>query len=66
MVAKTKQRGEKRTCVIPATRVDDELYLALAELAARDNRTFTDYCRHVLQRHAFGHARSVEPPDDDD
>ena len=65
MGVKSKERTEKRGCSIPVIRVDDELYLALADLAARDDRTFTDYCRTVLQRHAFGHARSVDQRDDD-
>lgn len=33
--------------------------MALMRLAARDERSLSEYIRIVLERHAYGHARSV-------
>ena len=50
---------EKRIRQLPPVRVSEGLELALMRLAAADDRSLSDYIRHVLERHAFGHVPSV-------
>ena len=50
---------EKRTVSLPTVRVPETLETALLRLAARDDRTLSDYLRRVLERHAFGHVGSL-------
>lgn len=51
--------AEKRTVSLPPIRVSDTLEGALMRLAARDDRTLSEYVRRVLERHVFGHAGSL-------
>jgi hypothetical protein len=50
---------EKRVAQLPAIRVGESLEQALMRLAARDERSLSDYIWRVLWRHAFGHAASL-------
>lgn len=47
---------EKRVAQLPAIRVGESLEQALMRLAARDERSLSDYLFRLLWRHAFGHA----------
>lgn len=51
--------SEKRTAQLPAVRCRDALEIALMRLAARDERSLSDYINLVLEHHAFGHAPSM-------
>ncbi len=51
--------AEKCTRQLPAIRVGESVETALMRLAARDERTLSEYMRKVLERHAFGHACSL-------
>jgi hypothetical protein len=50
---------EKRVAQLPAIRVGESLEQALMRLAARDERSLSDYIWRILWRHAFGHAASL-------
>lgn len=52
--------AEKCTRQLPPIRVTESLEMALHRLAARDERTFSEYIKLVLSRHAFGHGFSVD------
>jgi len=40
-------------------RLTERLFLDLSRLAEADNRSISDYVRHVLLLHAYGSARSL-------
>lgn len=52
--------AEKCTAQLPPLRITERLETALMRLAARDDRALSDYLRIVLEKHAFGHAASVD------
>lgn len=57
--------AEKNIASIPALRVSERLETALMRLAARDDRSLSEYVRLVLERHCFGHGGNwTEEPDD--
>ena len=56
---------DKRTHLLPAIRVAEPLEVTLMRLATQNDRTLSDYMRHVLERHCFGHALSVCDAQDD-
>jgi hypothetical protein len=51
--------SEKCIRQLPTIRISEPLETALMRMAARDDRTLSEYIRLVLERHAFGHASSV-------
>lgn len=51
--------AEKCIRQLPTIRIGDTLEMVLMRMAARDDRTLSEYVRLVLERHAFGHAASV-------
>ena len=51
---------EKCTRQLPPLRVPETLELTLHRLAARDDRSLSEYIKLVLSRHAFGHSSSVD------
>lgn len=51
--------AEKCIRQLPTIRISDSLETALMRLAARDERSLSEYIRLSLERHAFGHAVSV-------
>ena len=51
--------AEKCIRQLPTIRISDTLETALMRLAARDERSLSEYIRLSLERHAFGHAASV-------
>lgn len=53
------ERHEKRITQLPPVRCSDTLESALMRLAARDDRTLSEYVRRVLEKHVFGHAGSL-------
>lgn len=57
--------AEKCIRQLPAIRVGEATETALMRLAAREERTLSEYIRRVLERHAFGHACSVMRRDDE-
>ena len=50
----------KRIAQLPAVRVDEELERALMRLAAREDRSLSDYLWRVLRVHVHGHAASLD------
>ena len=56
--------AEKCSRQLPAIRITESLETALMRLAARDDRTLSEFIRLVLERHAFGHAASVVQEDE--
>lgn len=48
--------GEKCIRQLPPVRVSETLERALMRLAAKDDRSLSEYIRLVLMRHAMGHA----------
>ena len=50
--------AEKCIRQLPTIRISDTLETALMRLAARDERSLSEYIRLSLERHAFGHAAS--------
>ena len=50
---------DKRTHLLPAIRVAETMEVTLMRLATMNDRTLSDYMRHILERHCFGHALSV-------
>ena len=60
----TDEMSEKCIRNLPPVRVSDTLERALMRLAARDDRSLSEYIRLVLMRHALGHA--VMLPGDDE
>jgi hypothetical protein len=54
--------SEKCIRQLPAVRVSESLETALMRMAAADDRSLSEYVRQVLERHAFGHARSLAAP----
>jgi hypothetical protein len=55
--------AEKCIRQLPAIRISDTLETALMRLAARDERSLSEYIRLTLERHAFGHATSLMKDD---
>ena len=51
--------SEKRIRQLPPLRIDEALELHLMRLASADDRSLSEYVRLVLERHVFGHSRSV-------
>jgi hypothetical protein len=51
--------NDKCTAMLPAVRVSPRLEQALMRLAAREDRSLSDYLRLMMERHCFGHAQSV-------
>ena len=49
----------------PQIRISDSLYSALAELAAIDDRSLSEYIRVVLMRHVFGHRPTLRDQSQD-
>lgn len=58
---------QKRVKNLPTVRVSEDLEMGLMRLAARQDRTLSEYIRQVLTRHVFGHGASTvggsEPED---
>lgn len=54
---------EKRVRALPAIRISETLENALMRLAAHDDRTLSGYVVRVLEKHAFGHALSLDADD---
>jgi hypothetical protein len=52
--------AEKCTRQLPAVRVSESVETSLMRLAARDERTLSEYIRLTLERHVFGHARTLQ------
>lgn len=52
--------AEKCTSQLPPLRVSESLETALMRLAARDERSLSEYLKLVLSRHAFGHGFSLD------
>jgi hypothetical protein len=50
---------EKRIRSLPTVRISESLETRLMRLAARDDRTLSEYVRRVLEAHVFGHAVSL-------
>ncbi len=46
-------------------RLPERLFLDLSRLAEADNRSVSEYMRHVLKLHCYGRARSVHKDDDE-
>lgn len=44
---------------LPSLRVSEPVETALMRLAARDERSLSEYIRLVLEHHVFGHGASV-------
>ena len=57
--------AEKRIRQLPSVRVSETLETALMRLAARDERSLSDYVWRVLEKHVFGHAASLGDVDGD-
>lgn len=55
--------AEKCIRQLPPIRVSDSLESALMRMAARDERSLSEYVRLTLDRHAFGHAPSLSRDD---
>jgi hypothetical protein len=55
--------AEKCTRQLPAIRISETTETALMRLAARDERSLSEYIRLTLERHAFGHAASLVADD---
>jgi predicted HicB family RNase H-like nuclease len=53
------QSHEKRITQLPPVRCTDTLLAALNELAARDERSLSEYVRRVLERHVWGMAATL-------
>lgn len=51
--------AEKCIRQLPAIRVTEATETALMRLAARHDRTLSEYVRMVMERHCFGHGASV-------
>lgn len=51
--------AEKCIRQLPAIRVTEATETALMRLAARDDRTLSEYVRMIMERHCFGHGASV-------
>lgn len=49
---------KKNACI--KVHVAESLELALARLAAAEDRTLSDYCERVLRLHVFGHGSTVQ------
>jgi len=56
--------GEKCIRQLPTIRVSDTLERVLMQLAARDDRSLSEYVRLVLMRHALGHAVTLQRDDE--
>ena len=56
---------DKRTHLLPAIRVAEPLEVTLMRLAVQNDRSLSDYMRHVLEKHCFGHAMSVGDTSED-
>lgn len=52
--------AEKCTHQLPPIRVPESLETALMRLAARDERSLSEYVKLVLSRHVHGHAFSLD------
>ena len=50
---------EKCIRQLPTIRISETLETALMRMAARDERSLSEYTRLVLERHVFGHAASL-------
>lgn len=59
---------EKCTRQLPPIRIPESLETHLMRMAARDERTLSEYVKLVLGHHVFGHAPSLDcdPPSDKD
>lgn len=53
------QAHEKRVAQLPPVRCSETLESALMRLAARDDRTLSEYVRRVLEVHVFSMAGSL-------
>lgn len=51
---------EKCTRQLPPVRVPESLEMGLLRLAARDDRSLSEYIKLTLSRHVFGHAPTVD------
>ena len=54
---------EKRTRQLPALRIGETLETSLMRLAARDERSLSDYVFRVLFKHVYGHGISLDDED---
>lgn len=52
--------AEKCTRQLPPVRIPESLEMALHRLAARDERSLSEYIKLILSRHCFGHGSSLE------
>ena len=57
---------EKCISSLPSVRVSESLEIALLKLASKSDRRLSEYIRHVLERHAFGHAMTLGDEQGDD
>jgi hypothetical protein len=51
--------AEKCTEQLPL-RIGERLLLDLSRLANNEDRSVSEYCRIILERHVYGHARRLE------
>lgn len=56
--------NEKKTEQIKVL-VGSTLYVELARLADDENRSVSEYVRHVMTQHVFGHKRTVPQEGDE-
>jgi hypothetical protein len=49
------QGTEKRTNVV-SVKMEDSLFIAIAKLAAMEDRTVADYMHRIASIHVYGHA----------
>lgn len=57
--------AEKCIAQLPPLRIPESLEHALMRLAAREDRSLSEYLRLVLMRHVHGHAFSLEADNQD-
>lgn len=57
--------AEKCTRTLPPMRVTETLEIKLLRLAARDERSLSEYIKLVLVRHVDGHAHSLAVESDE-
>ena len=57
--------NEKCTAQLPPLRISESLEHRLMRLAAKDDRSLSDYVKLILVKHVYGHAASLDPEQDD-
>ncbi len=53
--------AEKLIFTLPSTRVDEPMYVALAQQAASEDRTMSYIVRKAIEQYLQGHGRMVHP-----